>query len=340
MQPTRLPLQLMPAIVNEKFAEDIRDAVKALMEADPYYLDLPILTERLQDLDAKIDETIQLTEGIAVILVVVELAEPLPNLAGANFGDIKLVARTIENLNLNTTGKGAQEVSIHTAALWSQLKPDALTAPLKLTGVTLGNDPRGLTFDCSASTAGGTQIEIPRLEPIASEIIPNARGRLDGFSDGTRDYLWRVQNGRYVEAGKTGAEQDVFLADATAASDSSYEQLVIIQQIGGAFGGSWIFEQIDGVWTNTSFEGETTATAPIIAGDLEFFPDPVVALLPHPTPGAAIFVTLDGSQPIPRNPAAEIYAAAAPFDAPSGTTLRARAWLPGYIPSAELRAVL
>ncbi|MCA1591044.1 MAG: hypothetical protein LC734_11830, partial [Acidobacteria bacterium] len=172
-----------------------------------------------------------------VILVVVTFADPLPNLPGANFRDIKFVARTIENLNLNATGKGAQEIALHTAALWSQLKPDALSSPLKLEAVDLGNDPRGLTYDTTATTEGGTKIEIPRLAELT-----------------------------------------------------------------------------------------------IDASDLD------AIALAHPTPGAPIFYTLNDSPAFPRNPAAQVYLGT--FNSAPGVTVRARAWLPGYIPSAEKKQVL
>jgi Fn3 associated len=223
---------------NENFANDIRDAVKALMEADPYYFDIPILTERLQDLDAKIDETIQLSGGILILLVVVTLGKPLPNLRGAHFDDVLLVARVIENLTLNETGKGAQPIAIYTAALWNQLPPDTLAAKLELRGVDLGNDPRGLVFDTTASTKGGTEIEIPRLPELTI--------------------------------------------------DSS---------------------------------------------------DLAAIALAHATPGAVIFYTKNGSTPAPRNTSGG-FLYLGTFNADPGTTIRARAWLPGYIPSAELRVIL
>lgn len=177
---------------NEKFAEDMRDAVKALMEADPYYLDIPIITERLQDIDAKTDEIIQLAGGIALILLVVTFDDPIQNLPGANFDKIRFAARTIENLNLNSTGKSAQQVALHTAALWSQLKPDALSSPLKLESVALGNDPRGVTYDTFALTEGGTKIEIPRLDaPFLPAGLPAGATQ---FGPGGIDALLIVTN--------------------------------------------------------------------------------------------------------------------------------------------------
>jgi hypothetical protein len=222
---------------NEQFAEDIRDAVKALMEADPYYEGIAIVTERLQDIDAKVDEIVKLTDGIVVILTVVSLGDPLPDLPGANFDNVKLVARTIENLNLNATGKSSMQVGIHTAALWSQMPLPELAANLKLEGVDLGNDPRGVTYDTTASTKAGTRLEIPRLDELT-----------------------------------------------------------------------------------------------IDASDLD------AIALTNPAPGAAIFYTTNGTAAAPRNPAASLYLAT--FNAASGVTIRARAWLPGYIPSAEKRLTL
>jgi hypothetical protein len=49
------------------------------------------------------------------------------------------------------------------------------------------------------------------------------------------------------------------------------------------------------------------------------------------TPGAAIFYTLDGSNPTPRN--GTLYAA--PFAATSGQVLTARAWLAGWLASEK-----
>lgn len=227
----------MPA--NEKFASDMRDALKAMMEADPYYADIAIITERLQNIDAKVESIVGKAGGICIVLVTPAFDTPLPNLPGANFDAILFVARVFENVKTNPTGKEAQHVALYTAAFWSQLKPDTFVNPLKLDSpcVTLGNDPRFLSYDCNATTNGGTAIDIPRLAPVT------------------------------IDASNLAA---VALAQAR--------------------------------------------------------------------PGAAIFYTLDNSFPAPRNPNAHLYLAT--FNAAPGTAVRARAWLPGYIPSAELRQVL
>jgi hypothetical protein len=52
--------------------------------------------------------------------------------------------------------------------------------------------------------------------------------------------------------------------------------------------------------------------------------------------GAAIFYTLDGSQPAPRGPTSILYTA--PFVIAAPSLLRTRAWLAGFVGSAEARA--
>lgn len=52
--------------------------------------------------------------------------------------------------------------------------------------------------------------------------------------------------------------------------------------------------------------------------------------LSHATPGAVLFYTTNGKHPAPRN--GTLYTA--PFAPGGGLTLKVRAWLPGYLPSA------
>ena len=52
--------------------------------------------------------------------------------------------------------------------------------------------------------------------------------------------------------------------------------------------------------------------------------------------GAAIYYTLDGSQPAPRGPTSILYTA--PFAVSAPSLLRTRAWLAGFVASAEARA--
>jgi hypothetical protein len=63
---------------------------------------------------------------------------------------------------------------------------------------------------------------------------------------------------------------------------------------------------------------------------------PQTVTLSSDMPGAAIFYTLDGSQPAPRGPTAVLYTA--PFTVSGPSLLRTRAWLAGSLTSVEARA--
>jgi Chitobiase/beta-hexosaminidase C-terminal domain len=74
--------------------------------------------------------------------------------------------------------------------------------------------------------------------------------------------------------------------------------------------------------------------APVISSAGSVSPQTVT--LSSDAPGAAIFYTLDGSQPAPRSPTAVFYTA--PFTVHAPGLLRARAWLAGSLTSAEAQA--
>jgi hypothetical protein len=63
---------------------------------------------------------------------------------------------------------------------------------------------------------------------------------------------------------------------------------------------------------------------------------PQTVALASSQPGAAIFYTLDGSQPAPRGPTSLLYTG--PFVISEPSLLRTRAWLAGFVASAEARA--
>lgn len=221
---------------DETFISDLRESVKALTEADPYFADIPIVTERLKNIQGRIDEVVGRLNGICLILVTPGVKESMPNVPGAHFRGIGLVGRVLENTTINKTGKEALHVAVYLCGLWSQKRPDEFTAALvpDKHPIVLGNDPKYLSYDIFFSTEGGARMPIPQLDAVQ-------------------------------------------LTSGSAA---------------GAI------------------------------------------MLAHPTPGAAIFYTLDGTQPAPRNPSAAL--ATGDILPLVSQKLRARAWLAGWHPSAEL----
>jgi len=63
---------------------------------------------------------------------------------------------------------------------------------------------------------------------------------------------------------------------------------------------------------------------------------PVTVAISSDQAGAAVFYTLDGSQPAPRGPTSFLYTS--PFVVGAPSLLRTRAWLAGFVASAEARA--
>jgi hypothetical protein len=66
------------------------------------------------------------------------------------------------------------------------------------------------------------------------------------------------------------------------------------------------------------------------------FVSPQTVTLSSDQPGAALFYTLDGSQPAPRGPTSSLYIE--PFVVTAPSLLRTRAWLAGFVASAEAQA--
>ena len=155
----------------EKFVSEMREALQALTEADPYFADIPVVNERLQDIEGKLDVTIGTFGGVALLLVTPTLGGALRNVQGANFKEILFVGRVLENVTMNDTGKAALDVAIYTAALWSQARPDTFPTALVPAEPTikLANDPKYLSYDVRFTSEGGAALDIPRLPAITAD---------------------------------------------------------------------------------------------------------------------------------------------------------------------------
>jgi hypothetical protein len=320
----------MPA-GNEKFLSDMRESVRGLMEADPYYADIPIVTERLKDIQGRIDKIVGTAGGICIILVTPTLGGQLANVTGANFTDIRFVARVLVDNNRNQTGKEALDIAIYTDAFWSQIKPDSLSSVLRPDEppIVLGNDPKWLSYDVIFLTEGGTKIQIPRLDmpvldpsnpdsAILSSTQPGAAifFTLDNsppfprnpaaqlyqypiqlvvprFNDGTRAYLYHLDSGIYITEGFTAfSDPYYFQLSPTSSPTDPTETAGFTEVVNGSGLGVWQFEKIGGNWQLTlDAPNGSSATPPAIPPGFSFY---------------------------------------------SPTKLRARAWLAGFLPSAEL----
>src|SRR3954468_8199403 len=100
---------------NETFLSDIRDQLRAITEADPYFSDIPVITERIKNIQGRIDQALGLGAGLCLVLVTPAVTGVLGNVPGANFTGIRVMGRVLENTARNTTDKEALDVAIYTA---------------------------------------------------------------------------------------------------------------------------------------------------------------------------------------------------------------------------------
>jgi Chitobiase/beta-hexosaminidase C-terminal domain len=217
------------------------------LQSDPLFAHVPVLTERIKDIESEISRALgPLNDqngktGLVAILLTPTASVNFENVFGPFFDDIKIVVRIIENVPINqdaNTGTNipAAEAAEKVCALLHHFQPDNANGPVtaQKPGITLGNDPNHLSYDCRFKTSGGLTAVLPQA---AAPVITDTGG-------------------------------SVSIACATT--------------------------------------------------------------------GAAIFYTLDGKNPAPRN--GTLYTA--PFSPGNGVVLKTRAWLAGYLTSETSAQIL
>jgi hypothetical protein len=73
---------------------------------------------------------------------------------------------------VNRTGKPALEVAEYIAAVWDFRLVDGASEPLVVTDISLGNDPRFVTWDVIGRTMGGLKYTIPAIETVVAVNSP------------------------------------------------------------------------------------------------------------------------------------------------------------------------
>jgi hypothetical protein len=143
-----------------------------------------------------------------------------------------------------------------------------------------------------------------------------------------------------IQAGIEPDAPDQWYANLTPPTSGDAAFVTFYEIVDGNPAGHWTFRKDGETWTLIEDNPEgSLSTPPVVPDGFNFFTEPVAYLsLAESQPGAAIFYTINGTAAAPRNPAAAFYVS--PFNADSGVTIRARAWLSGYIPSAEKRLTL
>jgi hypothetical protein len=151
------------------------------LQADPLFANVPVLTERIADIESEIDRALGPLNaqggktGLVAILLTPTANVSFENVFGPFFDDIKIVVRVIENVPVNQdpgtgTNVPAADAAEKICALLHHFQPDSATGPVvaRKPTITLGNDPAHLSYDCLFKTAGGLATTLPQVATPAS----------------------------------------------------------------------------------------------------------------------------------------------------------------------------
>jgi hypothetical protein len=146
------------------------DCAGALL-ADPWFANVPVLTQILQDPGSELDQALN-NLGVCVTLVVPVATVAHPNQPGPYFERIRIVARVVENVIVNQnigaggTGKGALEVAEHVCALLHHFRPQNLSETVVCDNptITLERDHERLAYDAAFTTQGGLAWLLPQFD--------------------------------------------------------------------------------------------------------------------------------------------------------------------------------
>jgi len=137
--------------------------------AEPSFADVPVLTERLHDLESQVERALNRIGLMAVVTT------PLANIGHQDtttpyFDDVHALIRIYENVMVNKTRhdvtyRSCLEMAEITVATVHHFKPDGINevwVPENPT-ITLGNDPMDLCYDCRFTTQAGIIHTIPQI---------------------------------------------------------------------------------------------------------------------------------------------------------------------------------
>lgn len=147
----------------------------AELSARPYFEPVGIISERVQNIDYAIELAISKL-GICIVLVTPVVDVTNPEVSGPFFDKCLYVARVLQQVTLDPSGLDALDVAINVAMTLHGFKPASLNGPLTVQSpaVTLGNDPRYLSYDVRLMGGGGGSYVPPKLDLE----IANAAGEI------------------------------------------------------------------------------------------------------------------------------------------------------------------
>jgi hypothetical protein len=153
------------------------------LQADPLFANVPVLTERIRDIESEIARALgPLNDqngrtGLVAIILTPTANVNFENVFGPFFDDIKIVVRVIENVPVNQdantgTNVAAADAAEKVCSLLHHFQPDNANGPVtaQKPSVALGNDPNYLSYDCRFKTSGGlTSVAPQAATPVITQ---------------------------------------------------------------------------------------------------------------------------------------------------------------------------
>ena len=150
------------------------------LQSDPLFANVPVLTERIADIQSEIDRALgPLNEqggktGLVAILLTPTANVNFENIFGPFFDEIKIVVRIMENVTVNQDPTNGTNVAAADAAekicnLLHHFQPDSANGPItaQKPAISLGHDPQHLCYDCHFKASGGlTSVPTQAATPV------------------------------------------------------------------------------------------------------------------------------------------------------------------------------
>ena len=128
------------------------------LQASLFFTDMPIITEKVQDIENEIDRALGSLGGVCVVIVTPRANVSHSNLPGPQFDDVAIVVRIIENVLVNQSAAGtkipASEVAEQVAANIHHMQT-AARQTVRCQSMGLVADPDNLIYDVAFKTKFG-----------------------------------------------------------------------------------------------------------------------------------------------------------------------------------------
>lgn len=154
---------------------DIQAQFEEILAADPMWASIPLLTEKIEDIENKIDQAVNRINGIATLIMApVAKIPPARQNQPAYFDPITILVRTFENPTLNSTGFACLDVTLQAIALLHGCTPAANILECVVSeGYRLGLNP--YRYDAIFTTRGGIKVNSPAM-PVVSDPVVTSDG--------------------------------------------------------------------------------------------------------------------------------------------------------------------